>query len=158
MGLNLCPTRNKELNENEVKVLKSKRISDIDIIDCIKNSSNIEKESDYRDWDSEETVKEKDENEVRKTNRVLVRYYQRGTWKYYIGFVEDITERNGVMDYKISFLKKITHPKLTFVATKKKDWDIVKSNSIIKKIELKRDILQQSQYYLMNSCDEVYFN
>lgn len=158
MGLNLCPTRNKELNENEVKVLKSKRISDIDIIDCIKNSSNIEKESDYRDWDSEETVKEKDENEVRKTDRVLVRYYQRGTWKYYIGFVEDITERNGEMDYKISFLKKITHPKLTFVATKKKDWDIVKSNSIIKKIELKRDILQQSQYYLMNSCDEVYFN
>lgn len=65
---------------------------------------------------------------------VLVRYYEKKKWVYYVGFVEcrDLEQKSN--NYSIRFLKTVKKPNLKFVSTKKLDRDIVPDDCIVKKI------------------------
>lgn len=55
---------------------------------------------------------------------VLVRYFIRNKWKYYVGFIGKITKHEENFYYLINFLKTTRRQQhLTFIKTKKKDTD-----------------------------------
>lgn len=87
-------------------------------------------------------------------DKVLVRYYQKKTWKYYIGFVENIEHNNC---YKINFLKTIKKPNLKFIITKKIDRDVVPAISIVKNVEIIQNDKQSQESNLSDESDTVYF-
>lgn len=87
---------------------------------------------------------------------VLVRYYQRKQWKYYIGFVTQVLNKDGETFYKIRFLKTIKSPNLRFFMTKKSEIDIVPINSIVKRVNL-RSLGEAKEYFLKEEFDYVYF-
>lgn len=89
---------------------------------------------------------------------LIVRYYQRGTWKYYIGFIEDISVENGEKYYTINYLKTVKNPTLKFVFSKIKDRDTVTEKSIVKKIEITQNPERPKEYFLAADCDSIYFN
>lgn len=64
---------------------------------------------------------------------VLVRYYEKKTWVYYVGFVENLEIKNQETNYTIRFLKTVKKPHLKFVSTKKIDKDTVPDDCIVKK-------------------------
>lgn len=88
---------------------------------------------------------------------VLVRYYQRAPWKYYIGFIEDIRTEEGNSYFTIRFLKTVKKPTLRFVVQKLRDVDTVTENSIIKRIEITQNTERPKEYFLAVTSDEVYF-
>ncbi|CAG4982153.1 unnamed protein product [Parnassius apollo] len=67
---------------------------------------------------------------------VLVRYYQRTAWKYYIGFLEDSFKKEGKSYFTIRFLKTIKKPELKFVIHKIKDEDTVTEDLIVKQVKI----------------------
>lgn len=73
---------------------------------------------------------------------VLVRYFEKNKWVYYVGFVESIQTNF----YNINFLK--IKPKLKFIFPKTDDKDTVPSDNVVRKIELK---LESKEYVL---CEE----
>lgn len=60
---------------------------------------------------------------------VLVRYYKRNAWKYYVGFIE-FEENN---DYHVKFLNTVKKPTLKFTTPRKDDRDVLPTLSIVKK-------------------------
>ncbi|CAG4987963.1 unnamed protein product [Parnassius apollo] len=86
---------------------------------------------------------------------VLVRYYVRKTWKYYIGFIKGIKEKDGNRLYCIAYLKTMKAPQLCFRETKKLDYDEITNISIVKKINLHR--MNDKMYRLVNESDNIYF-
>ncbi|PZC73688.1 hypothetical protein B5X24_HaOG208959 [Helicoverpa armigera] len=85
---------------------------------------------------------------------VLVRYYVRKMWRYYIGFVQKIHNEDGKTLFTISFLKTVKAPKLKFFLPKKVDLDVITSDSLVKKVRVLQD---SKDYYLVDDFDEVYF-
>lgn len=85
---------------------------------------------------------------------VLVRYFQRCSWKYYIGFIEDISVKDEERYFTVRFLKTIKNPSLRFVIPKRKDEDTVPENMIVKKINIQES---KGQYYLASRSDKIYF-
>lgn len=88
---------------------------------------------------------------------VLVRYFQRNTWKYYIGFIENINITDVETYYTVLFLKTQKRPYLHFVVTKKIDRDIVTAHSIVKKILLTKNTAKPKEYLISND-DYVFFD
>lgn len=88
---------------------------------------------------------------------VLVRYFEKNKWKYYIGFIENILKKYDDIYFSVDFLKTITKPILYFTKPKKKDHDEVPILSIVKKVELKKREKKENDHILCNSCDSIYF-
>ncbi|XP_061712772.1 TNF receptor-associated factor family protein DDB_G0272098-like, partial [Cydia pomonella] len=91
--------------------------------------------SDANRNDAKEEESDYDTNSIVINQSVLVRYYIRAKWKYYVGFVEKIDVREQEIFYTVHFLKTIKKPNLKFVVTKY-DRDTVPSTSIVKIIQL----------------------
>lgn len=89
---------------------------------------------------------------------VIVRYFLKNKWKYYIGFIEKIDhkEASDIM-YNIRFLKTVNKPILKFITTKKLDNDVVPEICIVKKVQL---TLINSKEYIIKEDDKassIYF-
>lgn len=108
-------------------------------------------------WIYHRRPKEKYGGYVMVNDSIIVRYYQRGSWKYYIGFIEDISVENGESYFTINFLKTVKHPTLKFVILKIKDRDTATENSIVKKIEITRNPERPKEYFLADDSDSIYF-
>lgn len=77
-------------------------------------------------------------------------------WKYYVGFITDIINKNDEKFYKIGFLKTIKNPTPTFLVTKKVESDIVPSVSVVKLINL---LLEREKHYILkDDFDNIYFS
>ncbi|KAF9809932.1 hypothetical protein SFRURICE_002162 [Spodoptera frugiperda] len=91
-------------------------------------------------------------------DHVLVRYYNRNRWTYYVGIIENIYIQDGQIYYSVRFYKTIKKPKLLFKMTKRVDHDNVPDKSIVKKINLHNDEGLLNGFVLSCEDDEVYFN
>ncbi|PZC77478.1 hypothetical protein B5X24_HaOG203356 [Helicoverpa armigera] len=90
---------------------------------------------------------------------VLVRYFIRNKWKYYVGFIQNISKHGEQLLYFIDFLKTSRRQqRLSFVEPKKKDTDQVPESLVVKKIELRRKREQDKEYYLTHDEDTIYFD
>lgn len=90
------------------------------------------------------------------TKNVIVRYYNRKKWKFYVGKVDKVDVQEFETYYWITFLKTIKKPNLKFVINKKqKDCDKVPESSIVKQIKLHLTEVQNE--YTINECDNHYF-
>jgi hypothetical protein len=88
-------------------------------------------------------------------DRVLVRYYSRNTWKYYIGVV---TASNDDDTFDISFYTTMrTKGELKFKKPSRLDRDAVPRESIIKVIELSKISDKPEMYQLLNQNDATFF-
>ncbi|CAG4984115.1 unnamed protein product [Parnassius apollo] len=88
---------------------------------------------------------------------VLVRYYQRTAWKYYIGFLEDSFKKEGKSYFTIRFLKTIKKPELKFIIHKIKDEDTVTEDLIVKQVKITQNTKRPKEYFLADPSDKVYF-
>ncbi|KAL0803352.1 hypothetical protein ABMA28_017415 [Loxostege sticticalis] len=88
---------------------------------------------------------------------VLVRYFSRKKWKYYIGFIINIYEKDNDTYFTIDFLRTINRPHLTFVQPKRKDRDEITKELIVKKVDLRRSFENDSEFILTNEDDKLYF-
>ncbi|XP_022827114.1 uncharacterized protein LOC111356860 [Spodoptera litura] len=90
---------------------------------------------------------------------VLVRYFIRNKWKYYVGFIGKITKHGEHFYYLINFLKTTRQQQhITFIEPKKKDTDEIPESLLVKKIELQKKIDQDKEYYLIHDEDTIYFD
>lgn len=85
---------------------------------------------------------------------VLVRYYIRSNWKYYVGFIEKVDVQQMETYYSIAFLKTVQKPTLRFLVCKR-DRDVVPSSSIVKTVNFLS--VKENREYLVEECDEHYF-
>lgn len=91
-----------------------------------------------------------------KGNSVIVKYYERKSWKFYIGFIVNVSTESDDIFYTINFLKTVKKPSLKFVTTKINDCDVVPSINVVKKVQL---ICNSKEYILKNySSDRFYFD
>lgn len=88
---------------------------------------------------------------------VLVRYYERKKWKYYVGTIETVKNEDDRMKYSIVFFKTVKKPELKFGITKKVDRDVVTHISIVKKLELTANSANSKELFLSDESDKVYF-
>ncbi|CAG5052236.1 unnamed protein product [Parnassius apollo] len=115
-------------------------------LDKINKSENLKEDESDKESNTKEEGKKAIESEENTQNFILnindsiiVRYFQRKTWKYYIGFVENIEFKNGENYYKVKFLKTVKDlsDSLKFVVQRKSDIDIVTNISIVNRKPLK---------------------
>lgn len=92
---------------------------------------------------------------VRINDSVIVRYYQRKQWKYYVGFILEVLKKDDEFLYKVRFLKTVITPKLKFLLTRKNDIDIVPADSIVKTVSLL--FVDNNEYLFEDNFDTVYF-
>lgn len=89
---------------------------------------------------------------------VIVRYFLTNKWKYYIGFIEKIDQKeDSDIMYSIRFLKTVKKPILKFITAKKLDYDVVPEICIVKKVRLTSINLKE---YIIREDDEaslIYF-
>ncbi|CAK1602488.1 unnamed protein product [Parnassius mnemosyne] len=93
------------------------------------------------------------------SDSILVRYYQRKSWKYYVGFIDKIEIKDDDTFYEVHFLKTIKEQdsNIKFIKIpKNKDFDIVTNVSIVKKVKLTA-LEKLGEYSLTEDCDEIYF-
>lgn len=94
--------KQEEKNNETEKKFTTENENGADIDGCVENKSGSTKEF----YDLNDSV--------------LVRYYNRKKWTYYVGFITNIIPRKDDTYYTIDYLKTIKKPQLTFVHTKKK--------------------------------------
>ncbi|CAH2094324.1 unnamed protein product [Euphydryas editha] len=66
---------------------------------------------------------------------VLVRYYNRNNWKYYVGFIEKIDVQQMETYYWINYLRTVKKPNLRSIVSKR-DYDVVPPSFIVKAVKL----------------------
>ncbi|CAG4960963.1 unnamed protein product [Parnassius apollo] len=88
-------------------------------LDKINKSENLKEDESDKESNTKEEGEKAIESEENTQNFILninllcyvdsiiVRYFQRKTWKYFIGFVENIEFKNGENYYKVKFLKTV---------------------------------------------------
>nr|XP_026483579.1 uncharacterized protein LOC113391735 [Vanessa tameamea] len=108
----------------------------------------------------EVVIKENDEKkeEYLLKDAVLVRYFSKKKWTYYIGFIENIFQKNNETYYTVDFLKTIKKPTLKFVQSKRKDRDEITELLIIKKVDLKKSNRNDREFHLLDENNKVYFD
>ncbi|XP_047028001.1 uncharacterized protein LOC124636095 [Helicoverpa zea] len=90
---------------------------------------------------------------------VLVRCFIRNKWKYYVGFIQNISKHEEQLLFFIDFLKTSRRQqRLSFVEPKKKDTDQVPESLVVKKIELQKKRERDKEYYLTHDEDTIYFD
>lgn len=88
---------------------------------------------------------------------VLVRYFPKKIWIYYVGIIQEIDKTDGRQKYTIVFFKTLKKPYLAFRKTRLIDRDIVDNLSIVKKISLKSSTYKQNELILAEESDMIYF-
>lgn len=134
------------------------------------------------DEDKENTYTAKDTREIKKSNKnegvvktnlpgqsdteiwrlsfndtLLVRYYQRTSWKYYVGLLTDVFKKEDKSYFTIRFLKTIKKPELKFVVQKIKDEDTVTEDFIVKQVRIHQNTKRPKEYFLADPSDKIYF-
>ncbi|CAG4953618.1 unnamed protein product [Parnassius apollo] len=136
-------------------------------LDKISKSENLKEDESDKESNTKEEGKKAIESEENTQNFILnindsiiVRYFQRKTWKYFIGFVENIEFKNGENYYKVKFLKTVKDlsDPVKFVVQRKSDIDTVTNISIVKKVNLIQWEKASKEYYPSTDIDLVYFN
>lgn len=160
-------------DEKKIRTIKSNLIQkknyDPDLIN--EEYRNIEKNENFAEScnpdivieSGNEKVEDSDNNirsnldldDIKINQSVLVRYYMRKNWKYYVGHIEKIDTKDEEKRFTVNFLKTVNKPKLKFVVSKKIDRDIVSSISVVKPIQLKTD--KMGEYLLVDDSDMIYF-
>lgn len=135
--------------------------------DFEKNNCRIQEEKEVikkrkiQDEDDKETKEDFEaETEIEETynidDTVLVRYYSRKKWTYFVGYVEDInSDRENC--YSVRFYKTVKKP-LRFLLSKKVDRDDVSRLCIVKKIILRQNPNNAKELCLSDNEDAVYFS
>ncbi|CAK1591552.1 unnamed protein product [Parnassius mnemosyne] len=148
-------------NENETHTNENQMAKTPD--DCkikiVEKTSAIEKETGDDSKNIKTNFKEANAQEVMGLEvdaSVIVRYYQRKQWKYYIGFIIQVLNKDNESFYKIRFLKTVKIPNLKFIMLKKPEIDIVPINSIVKCVNL-TSRGEAKEYFLKEEFDYVYF-
>lgn len=146
-----------ELNEGE----EQKDTTEIECTkeyDIEKNTFNLNEKEGRKTIEKEEN--KQDEFILNINDSVMVRYFQRKTWKYFIGFITKIESKDGENNYKVRFLKTVKDSlnSVKFIVQRKLDSDIVTNISIVKKVDLIQHEVASKEYYLSDDFDMVYFN
>lgn len=105
----------------------------------------------------EDKKEEENKDEYSLNDAVLVRYFTRKKWTYYIGFIEKIFQKHDETFYSINFLRTIKKPHLTFVQPKKKDRDEITKILIVKKVEVQRSNEYSGEFILLDENNKIYF-
>lgn len=158
----------------------NKKLSDIEIIDeinadenenslngCLHNKDNLENDQNQQNTNNPvmDPLHDKcfDRHIINLrlpysvNDYVLVRYYHRKKWLYYIGSVEYIKQSTkSYALYGIVFFKTIKKPRLAFCKPKRTDRDEVYDLSIMKKVNLKKSE-DPLKYLLADEDDKIYF-
>ncbi|CAG5035361.1 unnamed protein product [Parnassius apollo] len=111
-------------------------------------------------WDEKIEKEGRKEMNYAINNNVMVRYYTRNKWTYYIGYITNIISPHpscSVVTYEIRFYKTYKNP-LKFKLTKKVDRDTVPELSIVKKVHLLQDPKNSNEFLLSHEEDLVYFS
>lgn len=90
-------------------------------------------------------------------DNVIVRYYMRQKWTYYVGIIENITMIDEKLCYSNKFYKIIKKPKLAFKMTKTTEHDDVPEKQILKKIDLIRSPQASNHFFMSSDENEIYF-
>lgn len=90
-------------------------------------------------------------------DNVLLRYYTRQKWTYYIGIIENIKLIYEEFCYSIKFYKTIKKPKLVFKMTKTCDHDDVSEMQIVKRIDLTQDPKAPNNFFMCSDENLIYF-
>lgn len=120
------------------------------------NTSKMEEKE-----DEDETNKTKTDNNMidnlKIGDNVLVRYYLRKSWKYYVGVVRGINEKCE-KKFEVSYFKTIRKESdLKFIKPKRPDIDYISDVLIVKQINLMQIKEYPEEYVLYNDEDESYF-
>ncbi|KAL0851024.1 hypothetical protein ABMA28_006916 [Loxostege sticticalis] len=142
-----------DIKENiEVQMILNEKIQNI----YKKPDEKVETESETENK-SEFQGEKCESNEWKINDTVLVRYYIKKTWKYYIGVIEHID--NTCQSYKINYFKTV-HQKGTLKFTKSKvtkDVDTVPRDCIVKQVNLLQVSNKSQEFVLGNEEDALYF-
>ncbi|CAH2097797.1 unnamed protein product [Euphydryas editha] len=90
-------------------------------------------------------------------DNVIVRYYMRQKWMYYLGIIENTKIIDEELCYSIKFYKTIKKPKLTFKMTKTTEHDDIPEKQIVKKIDLIRSPPSSNSFFMSSDENEIYF-
>lgn len=107
-------------------------------------------------WSETENDGDSENFNINVNDHVMVRYYNRKKWTYYVGCVEGI-KANKEETYSVRFYKTIKNP-LKFVLAKKVDHDDVPTLSIVKKVDLRQAPNNHKEFVLSNCEDNIYFS
>ncbi|CAG5029821.1 unnamed protein product [Parnassius apollo] len=126
----------KDKTEEQLQTDEELHTENKDIPNCLKK--NIEK----REWNIGDNV--------------LVRYYQKKKWQYYIGLITDINDQIE-KKYKTSFFKAISKKgDVIFKKPKRSDIDYIPADIIVKEVDLLQ-INENNEFILFNDEDLSYF-
>lgn len=86
---------------------------------------------------------------------VLVRYYEKKKWKYYVGTVQRVEKNDR---YKVLYYKHfVQNNVVNFSLPKKHDIDVVPITDVVKKIELVQSKDNPNIFILFDDQNDVYF-
>lgn len=150
-----------EINEKEV-IVKEKKVCNKgkSINNKQKNATNV---NENKENEGESSMLKTGAEEVTTVaydigQTVLVRYYGKKTWKYYVGWITEIKNSQFNRKYEISFYRTVrAKNNLKFVKPKKCDVDLVPIDVIVKEIQLIQIRENPDEYVLNNDEEEVYF-
>lgn len=120
----------------------------------------IDGENDFKESNLQTDITETEQEIYDIGDNVLVRYYMRKSWRYYIGVIEDIHEDSMKVEklYNISFYKTLNSMNtLKFRKLLREDKDTVPENSVVKLIQLLQISEKPEEYVLYHDEDLVYF-
>ncbi|KAJ2949887.1 hypothetical protein O0L34_g11207 [Tuta absoluta] len=131
---------------------KKKKIGDGEFV-----SGSEKKEMEAEGVD--DNLDEKTEENIEEVNyalhdNVMVRYFSRNKWTYYIGYITAIFSNEM---YEIRFYKTCKKP-LKFKHTKKVDRDTVPAIYIVKKVHLLQDLSCPNEFLLSDKKDFIFFS
>ncbi|KOB65530.1 Uncharacterized protein OBRU01_22569 [Operophtera brumata] len=146
--------------------------SDSDILDIIESDASIIDDDEYNNDSAHILNKENIHRNILITDEdnekieipiynvgdnVMLRYYTRQKWTYYVGIVENIKLIDTEFCYSIKFYKTIKKPKLIFKMTKTCDHDDVSEIQIVKKIALTQDPNAPNNFFMCSDENLIYF-
>ncbi|XP_045456440.1 uncharacterized protein LOC123666390 [Melitaea cinxia] len=151
-----------DFNMDKIKTFETEKINKHEKQGSVKEIENLDlnqnEDIDNIREKKQEVISEIQENKKEtifyEKQSVLVRYYNRNNWKYYVGFIEKIDVQEIETYYSINYLKTVKKPNLRFIVCKR-DYDVVPSSFIVKAIKL--NLVKKNREYLVEKCDEHYF-
>lgn len=89
------------MTQKQENINKTSNMSKVNDLNIEHDKSTNEKDSNVKDI----TYDDDNNMELQTNDSVLVRYFQRNSWKYYIGFVENINIAGQETYFTVLFLK-----------------------------------------------------
>lgn len=149
-----------ELTPDEMVIRKNDDIKNPEERKKIKKEENYDSKRENREClkQNNAVYDKKEEVDYAVNDNVLVRYFYRKKWTYFIGYIEGFKpgDDENEIYYSIRFYKTVKKP-LKFILTKKIDRDDVPSIYVVKKIHLTRDSIDPKNLLLSNDEDKFFF-